>query len=103
MKRKVTRKNTPAGAKRTRAKPVRPKAARKRAPAVAQPRRTAAAAKQDFLDGLVSAGTQALGLTMDPSWRSGVRFNLGLVFHHAGRVEAFSLPDDTEPAPVFHA
>lgn len=103
MKRKVTRKNTPAGAKRARAKPVRSKSVRKRAAAVAQPRRSAAAAKQDFLDALVSASMPALGLTMDPKWRKGVSFNLGLVFYHAARVEAFSLPDDTEPAPVFHA
>lgn len=56
-----------------------------------------------FIDDLMIAGAQALGLTIDPAWRAGVKFNLRLVLDHAARVEAFSLPDDAEPAPVFHA
>jgi hypothetical protein len=59
--------------------------------------------RHDFIESLMIASAQALGLTMDLSWREGVRFNLWLVLNHAARVEAFSLPDDTEPAPVFHA
>ena len=49
------------------------------------------------------AGARALGLTIDPAWRENVKFHLRLVLDHAARVDAFDLPDDTEPAPVFHA
>ena len=52
---------------------------------------------------LVAAGAQALGLTLDPSWEAGVKFNLQLILRHAALVEEFRLPDDTEPAPIFHA
>jgi len=91
MKRKVIRKKKPAGAK-----PVR-----KRAPIAARSR--AIRPKQDFIDELMTAGAQALGLSIDPAWRNGVKFNLRLVLSHAERVDAFALPDDAEPAPVFHA
>lgn len=51
----------------------------------------------------MASGAQALGLTIDPTWRSSVRFHLRLVLDHAARVDAFELPDEAEPAPVFHA
>jgi hypothetical protein len=59
--------------------------------------------KRDFVDGLMAASAQALGLKIDPAWHKGVKFNLRLVLDHAARVEAFPVPDDAEPAPVFHA
>ena len=46
---------------------------------------------------------QALGLTLDPSWQAGVKFNLQLILRHAALVDEFPLPDDAEPAPIFHA
>jgi hypothetical protein len=52
---------------------------------------------------LVAAGAQALKLPIDPAWRANVRFNLQLLLTHAGRIDAFAPPDDTEPAPVFRA
>ncbi len=55
------------------------------------------------LDLLVAASAQALGLTLDPSWQAGVKFNLQLILRHAALVDEFSLPDDAEPAAVFHA
>ena len=45
----------------------------------------------------------ALGLAIDPAWRKGVKFNLRLVLDHGARVEEFTLPDESEPGPVFHA
>jgi hypothetical protein len=94
MKRKIIRKKKPAGAK-----PVR-----KRAPIAARSRALRAARpEQDFVDGLMTAGVQALGFSIDPAWRDGVKFNLRLVLSHAARIDAFALPDDAEPAPVFHA
>lgn len=57
----------------------------------------------DFIDALMTAGAEALGLSIDPAWRNAVTFHLRLVIDHARRVEEFPLPDDSEPAPVFHA
>jgi hypothetical protein len=59
--------------------------------------------QKDFIDSLIDASAQALGLTIDPAWRDGVKFHLQLVLSHAARVDEFSLPDESEPAPVFHA
>jgi hypothetical protein len=55
------------------------------------------------LDSLIAASAQALGLALDPSWQAGVKFNLQLILRHAALVDEFPLPDDAEPAAVFHA
>ena len=70
------------------------------------PARSASSAKRgkpDAIDALVTAAAQALALPIDPAWRGGIRFNLQLLLTLAARVDEFPLPDDTEPAPVFHA
>jgi hypothetical protein len=70
------------------------------------PARSASSAKRgkpDAIDALVTASAQALALPIDPAWRGGVRFNLQLLLMVAGRVDEFPLPDDAEPAPLFHA
>jgi Protein of unknown function (DUF4089) len=61
------------------------------------------AAPRDTIDALVEAGAKALGLPLDPAWHASVKFNLQLILRHAALVEEFSLPDDAEPAPIFHA
>jgi hypothetical protein len=71
-----------------------------------RPRPTRAAAKTkpaNSVDALVVASAQALGLTLDPAWHGSVAFNLRLILRHAALVDEFALPDDAEPAPVFHA
>jgi hypothetical protein len=86
MKRKAGRKAKPARAKRPR--PVR------------------AAAKmklENSVDSFVAASARALGLALDPAWHDSIAFNLGLILRHAALVDEFALPDDAEPAPVFHA
>jgi hypothetical protein len=97
MKRKAARKANPARAmkKRTAKKPRGKGAAAAKAPAKKP--------AQDAVDVLVAASAQALGLTLDPSWHAGVKFNLQLILRHAALVDEFALPDDAEPAPVFHA
>ena len=75
----------------------KPAAKRKTARAKSKSRRN------NVFDALVTAGAQALGLTLDPAWHAGVAFNLQLILHHAALVEGFPLSDDAEPAPVFHA
>jgi hypothetical protein len=64
---------------------------------------TAAAPLHDAIASLVAASAQALGLTLDPAWHDGVASNLRLILQHAARVDEFALPDEAEPAPVFHA
>ena len=86
MKRKAGRKTKSARAKRPR--PVR--AAAKTKP-------------ENSVDALVAASAQALGLALDPAWHKSIAFNLRLILRHAALVEEFALPDDAEPAPVFHA
>jgi hypothetical protein len=71
-----------------------------------RPRPTRAATKakrEDSIDALVTANAQALGLTLDPTWHDSIAFNLRLILRHAALVDEFALPDDAEPAPVFHA
>jgi hypothetical protein len=54
-------------------------------------------------DAFVAASAQALGLALDPAWHDGIAFNLRLILRLAVLVDEFALPDDAEPAPVFHA
>ena len=86
MKRKAGRK-----AKSARAKRFRPA------------RATAKTKSENAIDALVAASAQALGLALDPAWHKSIAFNLGLILRHAALVDEFALPDDAEPAPVFHA
>ena len=64
---------------------------------------TATAPQHDAIESLVAASAQALGLTLDPAWHDSVASNLRLILQHAARVDEFALPDEAEPAPVFHA
>ncbi len=86
MKRKAGRKAKSARAKRPH--PVR--AAAKTKP-------------ENSIDAFVVASAQALGLALDPAWQKSIAFNLRLILRHAALVDEFALPDDAEPAPVFHA
>ncbi|HUC49823.1 MAG TPA: DUF4089 domain-containing protein [Xanthobacteraceae bacterium] len=60
-------------------------------------------APRDAIDVLVEAGAQALDLPFDPAWHAGIKFNLQLILRHAALVDEFPMPDDAEPAPVYHA
>ncbi|MGE0222505.1 MAG: DUF4089 domain-containing protein [Acetobacteraceae bacterium] len=55
------------------------------------------------LDAMIDAGTAALGIPLDPAWREAVRANLAVTLRLAEQVDAFPLPDEAEPAPVFRA
>jgi len=68
-----------------------------------RPAQKPAARTSDATDALVAAAARALGLKIDPSWEIGVKFNLQLIFSHAAKVDGFPLPDDAEPASIFHA
>jgi hypothetical protein len=58
---------------------------------------------RDSTDALVAASARALGIALDSGWQAGVEFNLQLILTHAARLDGFALPDDAEPAPIFHA
>jgi 1-carboxybiuret hydrolase subunit AtzG-like protein len=60
-------------------------------------------ASDDPLDDFIVAAAAALALPVDPAWRPAVRTHLEITLKHAALVEAFDLPDDAEPAPVFRA
>jgi hypothetical protein len=101
MKRKITRKQTV----RTARKPTRRLLAKASAATKnCRKRQDPAKVEQtDVIDSLVGASAQALKLPIEQSWRGGIKFNLQLILRIAALVDEFSLPDDTEPGPVFHA
>jgi hypothetical protein len=79
----------------------KPKSARAKRP---RPARAAARTRREnSIDAFAAASAQALGLALDPAWHDSVAFNLRLILRHAALVDEFALPDDAEPAPVFHA
>ena len=56
---------------------------------------------RDALAAYVVAAAQALDLTVRPEWLDGVTTNLAITLRLARLVDAFPLPDEAEPVPVF--
>jgi hypothetical protein len=57
----------------------------------------------DVIDALIDGSVRALALSLERSWRPGVKANLELTLRLAALFADFPLPDDAEPAPVFVA
>ena len=57
----------------------------------------------DAIDSLIDGSAHALALSLERSWRPGVKANLELTLRLAALFTDFPLPDDAEPAPVFVA
>jgi Protein of unknown function (DUF4089) len=57
----------------------------------------------DELDDWLDANAALLGITIAPEWRDAIRLHLRITRDMAQRVLDFPLPDDADPAPVFHA
>ncbi len=55
------------------------------------------------LDDLIGASSLVLGLPIKPARQDGVRMHLRIMLDMAARIDAFPLPDDSEPAAVFIA
>jgi len=55
------------------------------------------------LDDFIDVAVRALGLPIEEAWRPAIAANLLVTLEHATAVEAFPLPDDAEPGPVFKA
>jgi Protein of unknown function (DUF4089) len=58
---------------------------------------------RDPLDDFIDTAARALALPVEPDWKPAIAANLRVTLAFAEAVEAFPLPDDTEPAPVFKA
>jgi len=85
-------------------KPRGQKPVRKRVPVKAARRsKSVQAQSRDPLDHFIDIAARALGLPLEASWRPAVAANLRVTLEHAAAVEAFALPDDAEPGPVFKA
>jgi hypothetical protein len=97
MARKATGKGRAAGRKPRRKKTHLSRNVTRLAPALV------AGKPGDVIANLVDANAQALGIALEPTWRDGVIFNLGLILRLGALVDQFPLADDTEPGPVFHA
>jgi hypothetical protein len=55
------------------------------------------------LDDYIASVAKALELPIEDAWRPAVRANLEVSLRLAKLVDAFPLPDETEPAGVFTA
>lgn len=55
------------------------------------------------LDTIIEAGCALLRIPVDPAWLPAIRQNLDVTLRLAATVDAFPLPDETDPAPVFRA
>ena len=55
------------------------------------------------LDAYLDGAAHALRLPIDPAWRPAVKANLETLLALAELVDAFPLPDEIAPAPVFRA
>jgi 1-carboxybiuret hydrolase subunit AtzG-like len=58
---------------------------------------------EEILDKLIDASAAALALPIEPAWKPAIKANLEGTLRLAATVDAFELPDDAEPAPVFEA
>ena len=52
-------------------------------------------------DAFMIAAASVLGIPLDPGWHDSIRFHLQLSLRMAVMVQAFDLPDQAEPAPVY--
>jgi len=57
----------------------------------------------DTLDAWLDANAALLAITVAHEWRDAVRLHLRITRDMAQHVLDFQLPDDADPAPVFHA
>ena len=55
------------------------------------------------LEAFIETQTELLGLTIAPEWKPMVKTALIATLGATRFVEAFELPDEIEPAPVFEA
>jgi hypothetical protein len=54
------------------------------------------------LDAWLDANAALLGITIAPEWRDAIQLHLRITRDMAQRVLEFPMPDEADPAPVFH-
>ena len=54
-------------------------------------------------DDFIEAAAKALNIPLDPAWKPAIRGDHEITLKLARLIEEFSLPDDSEPAPVYKA
>jgi hypothetical protein len=59
--------------------------------------------KRTNWENYVETSAKVLGLSLEPDWKPAITANLETIFKIAAAVDAFELPDDAEPAPIFEA
>ena len=57
----------------------------------------------DAADALIDAAAALLEIPLRPEWRPAIRAHLEISLAQARLLAAVDLPDEAEPAPVFHA
>jgi hypothetical protein len=70
---------------------------------MAKTKRGAIGMAADPLDDYIDAVANALALPVEDDWRPAIKANLEVSLRLARMVDAFALPDETEPAPIFSA
>ncbi len=60
-------------------------------------------ATSDTLDAYLDGAAHALRLSIEPAWRPAVKANLATLLALAELVDAFPLPEELAPAPVYRA
>ena len=65
--------------------------------------KAASASAREPMDDFIEAAARALGLPAEPEWRPAIKANLQVTLRLGTLVAELALPDDAEPAPVFHA
>ena len=60
-------------------------------------------ATDDPIDDYIDRAAAILALPLEDGWKPAIRANLAVTLRLAKLVDDFPLPDDAEPAPVFHA
>ena len=60
-------------------------------------------ADDEALTEFMRGGAKLLGLPLDPAWEASICGHLRVTLRHAALVDAFELPDEAEPGPIFRA
>ena len=80
------------------------KASKRRPPSSRRkPKAAPAAAAPDPLDAVIDATARALAIKINPGWKPAIRANLQVTYRLGAIVMTMTLPDDTEPGPVFRS
>jgi len=53
------------------------------------------------LETLIDVGSRLLSIPIDPAWKPAIEANLAVTLRLAASVDAFPLPDEADPAPVY--